>query len=154
MPTASMVSGRRSRMRMARGGIPRASTAALLLALVFVVALPAGADRAEVLRGTLEGCDVNTDGLSDDGNELVPADCESINVATPNGGYTLIQHGQHPDYPYDHATSVETKCLVNIMFWTADQYPTGGAVFVYDGVRHFSATGHMTEICHYRPGDS
>ncbi len=124
----------------------------MFLALALVVAPPAGAGEAEVLKGALE-CDVNTDGLGEASDWLL-VECESTNVAKPNGGYTLIQHGQHPDYPYDRAMSVDTECLVNIMFWAADGYPGGGAVFVEDGVRHFSATGHMTEVCHYRPGDS
>lgn len=138
-------------MRTARGRARSALATVFVLAVVFAMELPAGADGAEMLKGTLEDCDVNTAGLS---GEWLLVECESINVATPNGGYTLIQHGQHPDYPYDHAVTVETTCLVNIMFWAAAGFPGGGAVFVEDGVRHFSATGRMTEVCHYGPGDS
>lgn len=128
----------------------RSKSLAVLIAAAFVfgMATPAAADEgARVFKGSTE-CDVDVEGL---GGEFLLAPCEVTNIARPDGGFSLIIRAQHPDYPFDVGTKVETRCLANFLFWVADGLPEGGAVFVDDAVRHFSATGHMTEVCHFRP---
>ena len=85
-----------------------------------------------------------------DGDFIDPA-CEIINVSQPNGGYTLVLHGQVPDLAAFQASGVrhfETTCFVAYLFVVFHSHPSVGLV---DSVRHFTPDGKMTETCQFTP---
>jgi hypothetical protein len=132
----------------------KASSLYLILiatALAFALATPAAADSAQVIHRTAL-CSVGFD--SDDAVDL---DCDVVNIARPNGGYTLVIHGQvQPDDMERFLASgvrrysaewPEGECLASYLFFVEEGHDK-----VYtDSVRHFTPNGKMTEICHYKP---
>jgi hypothetical protein len=118
------------------------------IAVVMGIGIAAAeAQGAEVIHYDEVQCSV---GWADD-HPSVADDCSETNTKTPNGGYTLVLHGQIPDgdlSEFSGPTSYPTGCAVNYFFWR-DGIDTE---FVHTtSVRHFTADGGMTEVCTYRP---
>ena len=136
---------------------PLGFVALLVAAVLVLIALPATAGGADVIKETRE-CSVAFDDASLAGDAADPA-CDIVNIQRPNGGFTLVIHGQVQADFMDaflesgvrqySATWEAGECLASYLFVLRD----GGPWIWTDSVRHFSADGKMTEVCHFNPND-
>ena len=131
----------------------RPGAALVVLVVTFGLAVSAGTSDAAAAMGrgaqVIHLDDVLCSVSWMEGQELYDEHCSGTNTRTPNGGYTLVLHGQIPDLTeFDGPTSFATTCGVNYFFWRAEIDET----FVFTAsVRHFTADGRMTETCTYTP---
>jgi hypothetical protein len=125
--------------------------------LVVAFAAPAAADGAQVIHRTAQ-CSIAFDGYTESlGFGYDDPECDVINIHRPNGGYTLIVHGQViPEFmdrflesgvrKYSAQWS-EGECFAAYLF-VVDE---GHTPVWTDSVRRFTPDGKMTETCHYKP---
>ena len=128
----------------------RSRTRTLLVAFAALASMAIGisaahAEGAQVIHYDEVPCTVSWS----DSNPSFASDCSGKNTKTPNGGYTLVLHGQIPAddlAEFSGPTSYATGCAANYFFWR-EGIDTD---FVFtDSVRHFTADGAMTEVCNY-----
>ncbi len=114
-------------------------------------ATPAGAEGAQIIHREAF-CSVGFD--ADDAFDEA---CDVINVHQPDGGYTLVIHGQVQ--PHDMERFLASGVRHYSAEWSAGEcfaaylfvVDEGHAPVWSDSVRHFTPDGRMTETCHYRP---
>jgi hypothetical protein len=114
-------------------------------------AAPAGAEGAEIIRREAP-CSV----AFDNAERALDPECDVINIHHPDGGYTLVLHGQVQD------GDMEAFVASGVRRYSAE-WPAGECFAAYlfvvdeghtpvwsDSVRHFTPDGQMTETCHYQ----
>lgn len=125
----------------------------LAMVMAVLTAVPAGADSDGAVVRTSSGVWACGVGFDADSLGDLDWDCDIVNIARPNGGYTLVIHAQvqedrMADFQASGVRHYETECLASYLFNFQEPFADQARV---DSVRHFTPDGKMTETCNYQP---